>query len=648
MNVNLRPRIIIGVALGICVAAVALRARLTADPSPSHGEVTPELSRSVGELDLDPAAIETRLKATTRFLASDDLAGRGLSTPQLDLAAEYIAAEFNEMGLRTDHYEGAAFQEFAISQGLTLGSPNTMEVVGPDGARTELSLGEDFTPLSFSRSSRFDLPLVFVGYGITATEAAYDDYEGVDVRGAAAIMLRHEPQQQDAQSPFNGARNSQHAYLAKKVANAVAHGAAAILICTDGHTAGVRSDATSGLVLDVPERLLDFDLRVRNPRRHVPVLHVRRAVVERIMQTATRGSLVDLERQIDRDLVPQSFPLTGWRATGEVTVATKKESLKNVIGVLRGRGALADETIVVGAHYDHLGMGGMGTLAPWTVAVHNGADDNASGTALLIEIARRLSARREPLRRRVIFIAFTAEESGLVGSEHYVGYPLVSLSQTVAMLNMDMVGRLRNERLTVYGTGTAAEFTPLIRRLTTTYDFQLDESPGGYGPSDHASFYARGIPVLHFFTGLHSDYHRPSDDYDKLNYSGMRRIAQLVEDAIIELAQSDSRLRPSASSTSDLFTSSSPVSADPPRPTGLAITVHDVDGSPGCLVSRVTPGGIAHRAGLRVGDVILRWSDSDIHSAEHLSELAAVQRPGETDAVIIRGGLKLELRLRRE
>src|SRR6185503_10649265 len=238
------------------------------------------------------------------------------------------------------------------------------------------------------------------------------------------------------------------------------------------------------------------------------------------------------EKEIDGDLTPRSIELKGWRAEGQAEVIEKKAKVKNVVAVLDGEGPLANETIVLGAHYDHLGHGGEGSLAPWTTEIHNGADDNASGTATLLEVAHRLATSSQKPRHRIVFIAFTGEERGLYGSAYYARQPRFPLEKTIAMFNLDMVGRLNDDKLAVYGTGTAKEFDSLIERLCKEQDFKLSKHEGGFGPSDHSSFYAKKIPVLHLFTGTHSDYHRPSDDTTKLNIEGMRRVADLLVDIV--------------------------------------------------------------------------------------------------------------------
>jgi hypothetical protein len=346
------------------------------------------------------------------------------------------------------------------------------------------------------------------------------------------------------------------------------------------------------------------------------------------------------------------------------------------LGELPGAGALADETVVLGAHYDHLGQGGAASLAPWTKATHNGADDNASGTAALLELARQLAARRDPNRcRRFLFVAFSAEEMGLVGSERFVGAPPVPIASMAAMLNLDMVGRLRSDRLTISGVGTAREFEPLARRLAKHHRFHPRLDPSGYGPSDHATFAARGIPVLHFFTGLHEDYHRPSDDFERIEIVGLRRIVELVAELALELGHAERRPTPSGESLADLLGSASSArpaaadgattprsetprsttprsttpperSADPLPPAsrrGLGIVIAERAES-GVVIQRVQPGSLAERSGLRTGDRILGVGKVNISTgAELLNTLKGHRSPAKETFRVQRGGTLLEI-----
>lgn len=213
----------------------------------------------------------------------------------------------------------------------------------------------------------------------------------------------------------------------------------------------------------------------------------------------------------------------------------------NTAGLLPGTDpALADQVLIIGGHHDHAGVGGPGAMG-FPGEIHNGADDNASGTVTMLEIARHFAAQEKKPLRRIVFMAFTGEERGLWGSAHYTRNPRFALKDTIAMYNLDMVGRLTNNKLKLQGTGTAAEFDALVEDLNKKYKFALEKDPTGFGPSDHTSFYRAKVPVLHIFTGLHSDYHRPSDDVDKLNLDGMRKIAQFVEEIVQWTLDQDAR-----------------------------------------------------------------------------------------------------------
>jgi len=272
----------------------------------------------------------------------------------------------------------------------------------------------------------------------------------------------------------------------------------------------------------------------------MPVVFARRSAVNSIVNTALGEDLASLEAKIDKGPTPHSRELTGWSALCQTNVIRRSQDVKNVAAVLEGRGALADQTIVVGAHYDHLGRGRSGSGSPSTNEIRNGADDNASGTAGVLEIARAMASRTDvAARRRIVFVAFAAEERGLLGSREYVQRPPFPLDRTVAMVNLDMIGRLTNNKLTVYGTGTSKEFETLIDELNQKYAFDLKKESPGRGASDHASFYEKKIPVLHFFTGVHGDLHLPSDDFDKINLDGMTRITQMVIDVVERLACSE-------------------------------------------------------------------------------------------------------------
>lgn len=463
-----------------------------------------------------------------------------------------------------------------------------------------LRVGRDFSPLAIGASNQsVSGDVVWVGYGVRAPEYDYDDYAALDVQGKVVMMLRKEPGANNANSPFDGVENTRHAFFETKIATAIEQRAAAVLIVNDPASvenmiAAVKDRRQGELdrlskireqLLALPpdavnareklnaqiarvedmlnesddsetaergllgiveagtqpqvgvERVERSDGSKPAPRPAIPVLSISRELANRLLS----NRLLEIEAEIDSDWKPRSLDLAGTRVRLGVELTPSTVRSPNVIGVLPGRGALADETIVIGAHYDHVGMGEFGSLAPGTIAVHNGADDNASGTATMLRVAgnlaRSLAGENEPpSHRRIVFIAFTGEERGLLGSKHYVEQPRFPISSTVAMINMDMVGRLNDNELTIYGTGTADSFEDLITEINENAKFRIVQVKSGYGPSDHSSFYEAGIPVLFFFTGLHSDYHRPSDDFNKLNLTGMDRITDTISQAAERLA----------------------------------------------------------------------------------------------------------------
>ncbi|HEY2824617.1 MAG TPA: M28 family peptidase [Gemmatimonadales bacterium] len=301
--------------------------------------------------------------------------------------------------------------------------------------------------------------------------------------------------------------------------------------------------------------------------------------------------------------------------------------VKNVIGILPGSGRLAGQVLVVGAHYDHLGLGGFGSLDPdSTGKVHNGADDNASGTVGLIEIARRLSEKRGD-RRTVLCIAFTAEELGDIGSDYYVKHPVRPIDSTYAMLNLDMVGRLRNDRLLVLGVASAKELGALVDSLARGTGLTIAASGDGWGPSDHASFYAAHLPVLHFFTDTHEDYHRTTDDADKVNDDGIVRVSWYAADIAWTLA-----------------TRATPLTfVDAPKPAPMAGgygaylgSIPDMSSSPGGVrLTGVRAGSPAEKAGIKAGDIITRIGDHVVGDLYQMTDALRAYQPGETAIVVV-------------
>jgi hypothetical protein len=585
-------------------------------------------------------ASEARMRRDIDYLASDECEGRGVTTKGINLAADYIAHEFKKAGLKPAGADNTYFQPFTMTGTARLENPNRLTLRGPLGQQIELKLGEHYQPMALGGSGQVTAPVVFAGFGAVAPGIGYDDYKDVDVAGKVVVILRKTPRADNTQAPFDGEQSAHHAGLETKLVQAHLQKAAALVLVNDLDTA--RNE----------DRLIDFrDFRYASGKgAQLPAVHARRDVIDPILRASLGAGLRELEQDISRDLKPRSRALEGWTAAVEVTVVRPKIPVKNVIGVLEGTGPLAKETVVLGAHYDHLGFGGRGSLARNLnkPAIHHGADDNASGTTGLLELARRFGQKSTREGRRLVFIAFSGEEDGLLGSAHYCNNPVFPLTDTVTMVNLDMVGRLRpvkdgdamKDKLIVYGTGTSKTFDELIDGLNRKYDFKLQKVPGGSGPSDHASFYAKQIPVFFFFTDNHPDYHRPSDTAEKINLVGLRRITDLVEELTDHLATVPERPHYVRVASSG----SSPGRMRGPR---LGIQPSYGDDKEGVLLDAVVEGGAAAKAGLKGGDRIVEIAGKPVQNLEsYMVLIAASYKKGEPlELGIQREGKKLNVKV---
>ncbi|MBI3365540.1 MAG: M28 family peptidase, partial [Ignavibacteriae bacterium] len=342
-------------------------------------------------------------------------------------------------------------------------------------------------------------------------------------------------------------------------------------------------------------------------------------------------SLTEIQQRINTTQKPESFALPNLEATLQAQTERVYSTSANIAGFLEGTDpALKGQVVLLGAHMDHLGMGGEGSLQPDTVAVHPGADDNASGTAGLLEIAQYLSSHRQSLKRSILFLSFSGEEEGLLGSDHYVKNPLIPLDSTIAMLNMDMIGRMKNSTLIVEGMGTSPKWEDIVRRENRDSTIQLKLKPDGYGPSDHASFYGRNIPVMFFFTGLHKEYHRPADTWDKLNYSGEQKIAEYVARIATGIANEPER---------PFFTkTTTPMIASGGDRQGIRVSLGVIpdyaEDIVGLKITGVRPGSAAEKAGLQGDDIIIKFGEADVKNIYDFTHLLGKYKPG--DVVVVR------------
>ncbi len=393
----------------------------------------------------------------------------------------------------------------------------------------ELELGKTFQPFNFSATGDFSGPMVFAGYGISAPEYNYDDYAGLDVKDKIVVVLRHEPQEFDEKSVFAGKVMTRHSQLDNKAVNAKFHGAKAVIFVND------LSNHTD------PDELDKFSSLVGPGYREIAFVQVKAEVADEWFRAAGKD-VKSWIASVDKDLKPASFAFPADLAL-EASIDVRRESkhVPNVVAYLPGE---TGEYVVVGGHFDHLGMGEFSSMAPDMAgkAIHPGADDNASGASGVLELARYFGSRPKQ-KRGILFLNFSGEEMGLLGSSAYVNHPLLPLDQAVAMINMDMIGRIRDGKIFVGGTATGTTLKALMAEVAPKYpDFKLDlTEQGGYGSSDHQSFTVAHVPVLFFFSGLHADYHKPSDTWDKIDAASAAGLLQMVADTTQHLIDSPTR-----------------------------------------------------------------------------------------------------------
>ncbi len=572
-----------------------------------------------------------RVTADVAFLASDDLEGRGPGTEGLKRAAAYICDEFRTLGLGSGTEDGSYQQPFRVVLDNKVNVEKTKLVLqGPDGQCIELELGKDFQAMNIGGDGNVDAPIVFAGYGVSASRLKYDDYRDADIEGKVLLIIRNEPQQDNAKSEFNGLKTTPYSYLRTKVRIAKEKNAAAILVVNDPHTTS-QEDKDDSL----------SPSNVGGTRAQgIPAVQLTQRVVDQILQqtplVAGDQQLKDLaavESYIDENYTPITQPLEGWTAKLETAFQEVDTEVTNVVGVLEGEGPLANETIVIGAHYDHLGFGGFGSRRPGSNEVHNGADDNASGTAALLELARRFTALDHKPPRRLVFIAFGAEERGLIGSNYYVSNPLFPLEQTVAMLNFDMIGSVRENQLTLYGTKTGESFADLVEDASKQVDLQLKTVEGVMAASDHYGFYRKNIPCFHFFSGFTQIYHTPDDDFETLNLEGIVRTVDLAELMMASIAA-----LPERPVFNKVQNSRRGGRGGMQGMAYLGITPDYSANAQGLRVTNVASGSPAEKAGLKQGDVIVKLADVEVKDVQALTDQLRKHRPDEQIKVLIKRG----------
>lgn len=552
-----------------------------------------------------------RVQSDIAWLSDPAREGRGLGTKGLLAAAEYIEQRMAQLGLQPAGENGTYRDHFEVASRVLIGKETSLELAGKDVDSAS------FQPLSFSAQAKVEAELLAAGFGIVAKQLKHDDYEGRSAKGKIVVVRRFVPESDKFALPADQRRYGDLWY---KAVTARAAGAVGMLVVD----APLRP-ARAGADWKMPDEAKFPDLSRENyGDAGIPVAIVKRASFESVLR--------DLEQR--RKV----------KAVLNVALGYEKQPAFNVVGRIVANSPAAERVpgeLVIGAHYDHLGYGGAHSLAPDVHTPHVGADDNASGVAGMLEIARIL--RNAPkLRQDVLVIGFSAEESGVLGSSHLIHEPPPGLDvkRFRAMLNLDMVGRLRDNRLTVLGVKTAAEWQGLLGAACDRQRIECDGGGDGYGPSDQTSFYAAGIPVLHFFSGSHVDYHKPSDTADRINAAGAAQVAQLVADvaqAVTELPQplGYRHVAPEAP-RGDLRSFNASLG-----------TIPDYAGPPeggGVLLAGVRPGSAAERAGLSRGDILIGLGKTELKSLHDFMFVLNASKPGQTlTARVKRDGKIVEL-----
>lgn len=574
----------------------------------------------------NPQITSDEIKAHLQFLASDNLKGRFSGSPEEKIAANYIKEDFERHGLKPAFAE-SYFQEFPFIEKIELTKNNKL-FLEIEGKKNNLRLQKDFITAPFSGKAKFSGEIVFAGYGISAPKLNYDDYENISVSGKIVLVLRYHPEHDSSKSDFD-----RYASYRQKAITAQEKGAAAIIF-VNGYAPKNDEDPLMALHYDGASGIKDFS-----------VLQIKREVADKIFKSIGLN-FAEAQNKIDASKKPASFIVKNVKAGGETEAKEVEKMARNVGAVLEGNDpVLKNEYIVIGAHYDHLGIDQALESSMYKgkdKQIHNGADDNASGTTGMLEVAEKFASIKNQIKRSIIFLAFSGEELGILGSTFYTNNPSVPIENIVAMLNMDMIGRLNAEKdLTVIGAGTSSKWKELLNEKNK-YGFKLAFSDGGSGGSDHQSFSNKNIPVLFFFTGTHSDYHKPSDDWDKINFSGEENVANFVFDVAYAVDQFEKR--------PDYVKVEEPTNRGAPRSRVTVGTVPEFGyNGTGYKISGVTEGGPAAKAGMKSGDIMIKFGPKTVNNIYDFMYAIGEYKAGDkVDVVVLRDGKEVTLNVELE
>lgn len=468
-----------------------------------------------------PQITAGEIRAHINYLASDDMKGRETGSPELYSAARYVKHEFEQYKL-TPFFDRSFFQEFTFISGMK--QSDSCEFAISDGkSRNEYINRLDFASYSFSGSNKLTAPLVFAGFGISAPEAVYDDYADIDVKNKIVIVFRSTPDSGAYYSVFE-----KHSENRIKAQVAREHGAAGIIF-VNGY-------------FDEMDILYRPGYDGAPPMDDFPVIQIKRYILEDMLKNNGYDAAA-IFKTITSKKKPASIIFDNLLCTIKAGVNFLTKKSVNVAAYIPGSDSLLrNEYVVIGAHLDHIGMGTRGSRYSGSIPqIHNGADDNASGVAGILELAEKFASDSVKPKRSIIFASFSGEELGFLGSQYFVGNMKTSDSSVVAMINLDMIGRLQNRNLTVFGTGSSDIWEHCLTETNKNYNFRLTLKKDGSGGSDQSQFYFRGIPVLFFFTGYHADYHMPTDDPHKIRSDGEQSVLSFVYEIAREITSGNIR-----------------------------------------------------------------------------------------------------------
>ncbi|MEO6694320.1 MAG: M28 family peptidase, partial [Ignavibacteria bacterium] len=562
-----------------------------------------------------------------KYLSSDEMEGRFPGTIGDRLTEKYLISEFEKYNL-SPAGENSFLQPFDMVTELKLGKNNEF-TIEKNTVQIKYLPEVDFIPLGFSGKGKAEGNLIFMGYGICAPEQNYDDYKDIngkdiDISGKILVMMRHSPGQNEPHNnPFEKYEPSRYKTL----------------IARDGRAAGIIFITGPQSGEDELQKM-KFDNVLQDAG--LPVISIRRNIIEQIFKDNGKDLSV-IQKEIDSTKSSNSFELSNVKSIIEADVEPLKVVTNNVIGFIEGNDPLLkSEIIVIGAHKDHIGYGAYGSLYNGNEKkIHNGADDNASGTSGLLEIAQKISADKNKLMRSVLFIAFGAEEAGLLGSSYFTKSELFTKKNIVAMLNMDMIGRLTGKKLVIYGTGTSSIWDSSLYNINKKFNFNITKIPGGFGPSDHSSFYSKNIPVLHFFSGTHTDYHSPSDDFEKINSVDASLIAKMVYDVAMNLNVSDNK--------PDFVKVVTP-SGENKTMANVKVyvgTIPDYSANvEGMKLAGVKEGSPAEKGGLKAEDIIIKFGNKDVKNIYDYMYAMGEFKPGEeAEVTVLRKNEKVTVKI---